>query len=310
MQVGGSAITDKTAVETLKQTELAASARQIAAAVRGGVRLVVVHGAGSFGHSHARKFRVKMGFHCEEGKESEAGHYQFGFADTRRSVTRLNHYLVEALVKEGVPAVGVSPFPVWTCDNGELEADGVPLIEQLLDTGMVPVMHGDAVLDKARGCTILSGDTILLRLAEALGASSVGFLTDVAGVYDRPPQDKVEGLSFQKQVELMAKREAGCEGPRLLSELWVSPAGEIEVASTSVDGERDQKKARIETAVNEMQDVTGGIKTKLECCCAIVLKCRVPVYVAQVATEHAQELLKGLRPAVATALVPNPNLAC
>ena len=142
MQVGGSAITDKTAVETLKQTELAASARQIAAAVRGGVRLVVVHGAGSFGHSHARKFRVKMGFHCEEGKESESGHYQFGFADTRRSVTRLNHYLVEALVKEGVPAVGVSPFPVWTCDNGELEADGVPLIEQLLDTGMAPA--GDA----------------------------------------------------------------------------------------------------------------------------------------------------------------------
>ena len=89
----------------------------------------------------------------------------------------------------------------------------------------------------------------------------------------------------------------------------MSPAGEIEVASTSVDGERDQKKARIETAVNEMQDVTGGIKTKLECCSAIVLKCRVPVYVAQVATEHAQELLKGLRPAVATALVPNPNLA-
>ena len=34
---------------------------------------------------------------------------------------------------------------------------------QALDAGLVPVLHGDAVMDTARGCTILGGDEILLR---------------------------------------------------------------------------------------------------------------------------------------------------
>ena len=31
----------------------------------------------------------------------------------------------------------------------------------MLSVGFVPVLHGDCVLDSIRGCTILSGDTII-----------------------------------------------------------------------------------------------------------------------------------------------------
>jgi hypothetical protein len=39
-----------------------------------------------------------------------------------------------------------------------------------------------------------SGDTIMEELARRLAPSAVGFITDVAGVYDKPPAPQVRGL--------------------------------------------------------------------------------------------------------------------
>ena len=61
VKVGGSAITDKATLEILKERELREFAQQVAEVVQSGVRLVLVHGAGSFGHFQARQFRVKTG---------------------------------------------------------------------------------------------------------------------------------------------------------------------------------------------------------------------------------------------------------
>ena len=58
VKLGGSAITDKAAFETLAAESLAAAAAAIAA---GGQRTVVVHGAGSFGHFQAREHAVSKG---------------------------------------------------------------------------------------------------------------------------------------------------------------------------------------------------------------------------------------------------------
>ena len=44
-----------------------------------------------------------------------------------------------------------------------LEA-GLTHIEELLDAGLTPVLHGDAVLDEVQGCSILSGDTLMVLL--------------------------------------------------------------------------------------------------------------------------------------------------
>lgn len=79
-----------------------------------------------------------------------------GFADVRRSVTLLNHHVVSALVRHGLPAVAMGPFPAWACTNGQLMAqDGMEGVKQALGCGLLPVLHGDAVLDTEIGCTIL-----------------------------------------------------------------------------------------------------------------------------------------------------------
>ena len=39
--------------------------------------------------------------------------------------------------------------------------DGVDAVSSLVNSGFVPVMHGDCVIDRCQGCFILSGDTLI-----------------------------------------------------------------------------------------------------------------------------------------------------
>ncbi|KAL6983423.1 hypothetical protein U1Q18_016809 [Sarracenia purpurea var. burkii] len=144
---------------------------------------IVVHGAGSFGHFQASKSGVHKG-----GLNQPL--VKAGFVATRISVTSLNLEIVRALAREGVPSIGMSPFACgWlTCERNIALAD-VTMVAKAIDSGFVPVLHGDAVLDVSQGCTILSGDVIIRHLAAQLKPEFVVFLTDVLGVYDRPPTE-------------------------------------------------------------------------------------------------------------------------
>ena len=56
---------------------------------------------------------------------------------------------------------GLQGLGAWTCHNGKVLTDGCDTIKALVTEGFVPVLHGDGVLDTVKGCTILSGDSIL-----------------------------------------------------------------------------------------------------------------------------------------------------
>ena len=57
---------------------------------------------------------------------------------------------------EGLPAVGVSPLASgWSTSGKKVVEDGCDTLERLLRTGLVPVIHGDCVLDVTQGCAII-----------------------------------------------------------------------------------------------------------------------------------------------------------
>jgi isopentenyl phosphate kinase len=195
VKLGGSALTSKANFETLNPEALAATAATIGELVRpGGVRLVLVHGAGSFGHHHAKAYKIQQG----SAAHPEAS---LGFALTRSSVTRLNALVVQALIQVGVPAVGISPFPTWRTAGGKISADAMRCVERALDAGLVAVLHGDAVLDDEQGWAIVSGDELMVQAAAMLGPSRAVFLMDVRGVYDRPPSEAGAVLISRIQVD-------------------------------------------------------------------------------------------------------------
>ena len=72
------------------------------------------------------------------------------------------------------------------------------IIKQLLDTGLVPVMYGDAVLDTEQGFAILSGDQLIVRLAIELDAERVIFGSDVDGIFTSNPKLNPEAKLITK----------------------------------------------------------------------------------------------------------------
>ncbi|XP_076889835.1 isopentenyl phosphate kinase-like [Bidens hawaiensis] len=221
---------------------------------------VVIHGAGSFGHFQASKSGVHKG-----GLDQPL--VKAGFVATRISVTSLNLEIVRALAREGIPSVAMSPFSCgWSTRERNIASADVSTVVEALDSGFVPVLHGDAVLDESLGCTILSGDVIISHLAAHLKPQFVVFLTDVFGVYDRPPSEP---------------------NAVLLREIAVREDGSWSVVNPTF--EDSDKQVEISVASH---DTTGGMVTKISEA-AMIAKLGIDVYIVKAATEHSLTALSG-----------------
>ncbi|WP_066381746.1 isopentenyl phosphate kinase [Halalkalicoccus paucihalophilus] len=171
LKLGGSVITEKDREETVDEERLASLAETLA----GHEDFVVVHGAGSFGHRYAAKHGVSR---------TEGTHDAAAVREIHASMERLNGHVLGALGAEDVPAVPVDPFSLaYRSRDGTL---GLPLdgIETTLAEGFVPVTYGDVITQREKGATIISGDELVVALAEGLDADGVGLCSTVPGVLD------------------------------------------------------------------------------------------------------------------------------
>jgi isopentenyl phosphate kinase len=173
LKLGGSVITDKSVDCAINRDQLVSIAGAIARARTDGI--VVIHGAGSCGHPEAKRYNLDAG--------AVAGQTE-GIYVTHRAVSRLNDEVVSTLRGQGVAAIGVHPLHTAVADNGRLVTFECRQLETMLELGMVPVIHGDVVMDLSRGACIVSGDQLVRYLAVGLAISRVGLATDVPGVLD------------------------------------------------------------------------------------------------------------------------------
>jgi len=221
---------------------------------------IVVHGAGSFGHFQASKSGVHKG-----GLPSPA--VTAGFVATRISVTSLNLEVVRALAKDGIPALGISPLASgWSTCKRNVENANISEVARIIDSGFIPVLHGDVVFDSAQGCTILSGDVIIRQLAQELMPQYVVFLTDVPGVFDRPPTEA---------------------NAVLLKEIVVNEDGSWSIVKPVLP--HMNKAVQTATAAH---DTTGGMATKISEA-AMISKLGIDVYIVQAGTDHSLKALNG-----------------
>ncbi|MHB9286371.1 isopentenyl phosphate kinase [Halobacteriales archaeon Cl-PHB] len=177
LKLGGSLITDKECVETVDEAALERAATAVGAALQDEQisSLVLVHGAGSFGHTHA----ARHGVSTTEGTQDASA-----IADIHASMGRLNDTVTAALREAGVPAVPVHPYSVAARDAAASLTLPTAAVETQLKEGFVPVLFGDVVAHEGKGATILSGDEIVTSLAESLDADRVGLCSTVPGVFD------------------------------------------------------------------------------------------------------------------------------
>jgi isopentenyl phosphate kinase len=148
--------------------------------------LIIVHGAGSFGHPSAQKYQIGKSF-----KEEEYPKKRIGFSKTQNCVKKLNTIICESLISKKIPCVSVHPSSFITTTNKRINSFNLDLISKYLDEGFVPVIFGDVVLDSNLKIAVLSGDQILQFIAKNLKFSEINKIilgTDVDGVFTKNPK--------------------------------------------------------------------------------------------------------------------------
>lgn len=168
VKLGGSAITDKGRFRVARMDVIESIAKQISEVEE---RIILVHGAGSFGHPFVIKFRLN------EEKNLE------GIIRAHMSCVELNFKICKVMLN-----LGLKPFPIHPLQTFKLRGDKIyfdrDMFKDVLKEGFIPVTHGDIVYDvEDRFFKVLSGDDITIELARSFNADKVGFVTDVEGVY-------------------------------------------------------------------------------------------------------------------------------
>lgn len=134
---------------------------------------------GSFGHFQAREYGLKNGrsLSCAE-TIAEPNSWQAGLALTRQSVLKLNQTVVASHIAVGLPAVSLSPFPsvITGIRDGAAQRKEPSInpkgstvmhsgiLEQVLEVcqaGLLPIIHGDIVLDSNQKCAVFGGDHVI-----------------------------------------------------------------------------------------------------------------------------------------------------
>lgn len=186
LKIGGSVITEKDSVSVPKKDDIDRISQEIAAFKKEvKTPLILVHGAGSFGHPQAIEHL---------GKEFNAS----GIYPIHASVKALNSIVVDSLNKAGLNALPIHPLSCCLLENGKIADLQIGQINLMLGKDIIPVLHGDVVMDKVLGAAVLSGDRIVPYLAVVTAATGIGAGSNVDGVLDDKGEviKKITPLSF------------------------------------------------------------------------------------------------------------------
>jgi len=199
LKLGGSLLTEKTAVDAVRPAVLARLAAEIAesagaawtpaapAAAGPGASgqrraaLVVGHGSGSFGHVAARRHDLAAGLR---------GTAQLpGVSLTQERAAALHWQVCAALAAAGLHPFSLAPSSSVVAAGGRPLTFAVEPLLLALARGLLPVLYGDVVMDREQGVAICSTERLFELLARELPAHGtrvrrVLWLGETDGVYD------------------------------------------------------------------------------------------------------------------------------
>ena len=184
LKIGGSALTIKDADKpTIDEVNLERIVKEVSAYNQD---MIVVHGAGSFGHIYATEYSIGTKIETDEENANKIE----GFYKTQSSVQLLNNIVCSKLHEYGVPAIGIQASSFITTFNKRIDNCNLDVVKEYLKKGFVPVLYGDPVLDHNDEIkyAILSGDQIITYLAEKLSPDKVILSSDVDGIYTDNPK--------------------------------------------------------------------------------------------------------------------------
>ena len=224
LKLGGSVVTHKNRQRAANLETITRLATEVATA--GPKSIIIVHGGGSYGHPLAKEYDIATGY--------KSPRQLAGFSWTHQAMVDLNKLIVEAFLNAGVPAISIAPSSFIITDDRRITTVDFSIISKAVESGFVPVLYGDAVLDVALRFTILSGDQLAARLATDLGASRIIFGVDVDGVYTANPK-LVKEAQLIEELSLGQMRGMIKVGEALSTDVTGGMLGKIKEAGVAVE---------------------------------------------------------------------------
>lgn len=199
IKFGGSLITEKSIIRTARMVAINRLVKMCSEIISLGKKLIIVHGAGSFGHIKAKELKIF------EGKDDILYKKQLlGIEEIRNDMMTLNQKIVDAMKNNKLEPETYTP-------HKEGKGSGLNYIfsekiDMILKLNKIPVVYGDVVdLDNSKEFGILSGDDICEILSKRFTISHIIFAIDGAdGIIDNPDSDDggklIENFSFDDEV--------------------------------------------------------------------------------------------------------------
>jgi isopentenyl phosphate kinase len=192
IKLGGAALTDKTRIYTPRVRIIHSAARQIAT-IRKTRSVLLLHGAGSYGHIPVKRFDLVKGFHNSAQLK--------GLSETKFRLLQWESKLNRIFLQHEIPIVPFQPSCYTIARRGRIFSCEIDSIKAMIRLGCTPSIGGDIVSDVSTGFSIISGDQLAAYMAIALKARMLVFATDVDGIFNVNPKT-------QKRAQLIEKLDA------------------------------------------------------------------------------------------------------
>ena len=189
IKLGGGLITDKGSMKKFDSDSVERIADSISSIVEMGIPVVIVHGAGSFGHLLAKEWSIS------EGLDRKIAEEQRMIVDQiRLDMRELNKLVIDRLSDSELESEGLPPSE-WAIGTGPGFQGDITNFERLVEAPL-PITFGDIVnTNDELEFGILSGDDLMVRLSKELEVSHCIFLIgDADGVLSGPPNQEGSSL--------------------------------------------------------------------------------------------------------------------
>ena len=250
IKLGGAALTDKKKIYTPRVQVVRSAARQIAA-MRSRFSLVIVHGAGSYGHMPVSKFKLSGGFRSTLQLN--------GLSETKARLLEWELILSNIFRQFKIPVISITTSDYVIARQGRIDSSDLRPIKRWIRLGCVPSTGGDIVSDSATGFSIVSGDQLAVHIAISLQASKLIYGTDVDGIFDsNPKQNRSARLLRFVQIRDLARISATVASD--VTDVTGGMKAKVEEASRAVSAGISVFVVNL-TKGNRMRDITFGQKS-------------------------------------------------
>jgi len=205
IKLGGSALTDKTRIYTPRIPIIHRAASQVAE-IRKDCSVILIHGAGSYGHIPVRKYELQQGW---KGPKQLRG-----LSSTKFKLLEWENLLDGILLEHRVPVMPFLASDFFVTEKGRIVSAWLKPLASWLRLGCVPITGGDIVPDSRNGFSILSGDQIAAFIAIRLKATRLIYAVDVDGVFNANPTldsnaQLLETLTTSSAARLVSRTTSG-----------------------------------------------------------------------------------------------------